>query len=220
MKKIFTTCVALACLMQIAKAQSDDFAQLNNKALHLKNGTILSEGDILYIGNPTGCYENCFENIFHEPDEMIPKITYKFTKHVYAPYSGEKVRIKKIKQISRQNEKIWLLTLYYLPQKENLYCYLEKAFDAGEIIVAKTENITVNKETVKSETKQEEPQKYKQSDINTDNSPQTKTETQNKEEKTTGKFSVADEIRKLKALMDEGIITKEEFEKQKAKLLE
>ncbi|MDR1553793.1 MAG: SHOCT domain-containing protein [Prevotellaceae bacterium] len=27
-------------------------------------------------------------------------------------------------------------------------------------------------------------------------------------------------MRKLKALMDEGIITKEEFEKQKAKLLE
>jgi hypothetical protein len=32
--------------------------------------------------------------------------------------------------------------------------------------------------------------------------------------------SAADEIRKLKALMDEGIITKEEFEAQKKKLLE
>lgn len=35
----------------------------------------------------------------------------------------------------------------------------------------------------------------------------------------TGSFSVADEIRKFKVLMDEGILTKEEFETQKKKLL-
>ncbi|WP_346320782.1 SHOCT domain-containing protein [Chitinophaga sp. YIM B06452] len=33
-------------------------------------------------------------------------------------------------------------------------------------------------------------------------------------------YSVADEIRKLKALLDEGVLTKEEFEAQKKKLLE
>jgi hypothetical protein len=33
-------------------------------------------------------------------------------------------------------------------------------------------------------------------------------------------YSVADEIRKLKKLLDEGIITQEEFENQKKKLLE
>ena len=32
-------------------------------------------------------------------------------------------------------------------------------------------------------------------------------------------FSVADELLKLKSLLDEGIITEDEFDKQKAKLL-
>ncbi|MDR2065858.1 MAG: SHOCT domain-containing protein [Prevotellaceae bacterium] len=195
MKKTFITFIAVVCLVQTAKTQSDDFAQLNDKTLHLKNGIILSEGDMIYLGKPTGCYENCFEHIFQEPEEMIPKITHKFTKNVYALYSGEKVRVKKIKQINQKDEKIWLITLYYLPKKENMYCYLEKALNAGEIAVMQT-NIA-NEQNIKPEVKQAEIQ----------------------EKNTTG-FSVADEIRKLKALMDEGLITKEEFEKQKAKLLE
>ncbi|MDR2293506.1 MAG: SHOCT domain-containing protein [Prevotellaceae bacterium] len=199
MKKIFTAFIAIFCFAQTANAQNDDFAQLNNKTLHLKNGTVINEGDVIYLGNPSGCYENCFQYIFQEPEEIIPKITHKFTKNVYAPYSGEKVRVKKIKQISQQDEKIWLITLYYLPKKENLYCYLEKAFNAGEIVITQTNN-TLIKQDIKTETKQ--------------------TETQEVQEKNTNNFSAADEIRKLKALMDEGIITKEEFEKQKAKLLE
>jgi hypothetical protein len=203
MKKILTAFIVIACALQTANSQSDDFAQLNNKTLHLKNGIVLNEGDMLYIGNPTGCYENCFENIFQEPEEMVSKITHKFTKNIYANYSGEKVSIKKIKQINRKDEKIWLLTLYYRPKKENLYCYLEKALDAGEILI-KTNNITVDKQYIKSEIKQTE----------------TTSEEQEATEKNTGNFSVADEIRKLKALLDEEIITKEEFEKQKAKLLE
>ncbi|MDR0421048.1 MAG: SHOCT domain-containing protein [Prevotellaceae bacterium] len=202
MKKIITVFITVFCLTQAAIAQSDDFARLQDKSLLLKNGTVLNEGDILYIGNPSGCYENCFENIFHEPETMIPNITNKFTKNVYGLYSGEKVSIKKIKQIKQKDEKIWLITLYYRPKKEKLYCYLEKAIDAGEIII-KTDNVTVNKQEIKPEIKQTETQK-----------------TQEATENNTGKFSVADEIRKLKALLDEGIITKEEFEKQKAKLLE
>ncbi|MDR0754837.1 MAG: SHOCT domain-containing protein [Prevotellaceae bacterium] len=199
MKKIFTTFIAIICIVQITKAQTDDFAQLNNNTLRLKNGTVINEGDMIYLGNPTGCYENCFEYIFQEPEEMIPKITHKFTKNVYALYSGEKVRVKKIKQISQKDEKTWLITLYYLPKKENLYCYLEKALNAGEIVITQTNSTLIQQDT-KPEIKQ--------------------TETENVQEKTTGNFSVADEIRKLKSLMDEGIITKEEFEKQKAKLLE
>ncbi|MDR1348654.1 MAG: SHOCT domain-containing protein [Prevotellaceae bacterium] len=202
MKKILTAFIVIACTLQTANSQSDDFAQLNNKTLHLKNGIALSEGDALLIGNPTGCYENCFENIFSEPEEMVSKITHKFTKNIYANYSGEKVSIKKIKQISKKNEKIWLLTLYYRPQKENLYCYLEKALNTGEILI-QTGNIITPKQIVKPETEQTEALKE-----------------QEDAEKNTVNFSIADEIRKLKALLDEGIITKEEFEKQKAKLLE
>ncbi|MDR2653005.1 MAG: SHOCT domain-containing protein [Prevotellaceae bacterium] len=200
MKKIFITFITLFCLVQTGKSQSDDFAQLNDKTLRLKSGIVLNEGDVIYIGNPTGCYENCFENIFQEPTEMIPKITHKYTKNVYSNYSGEKVRVKKIKQIKQQDEKIWLITLYYLPKKENFYCNLEKALVAGEIIIPQTNNITINKQDIKSEPKP--------------------TEIQATQEQNTNKFSVADEIRKLKALLDEGIITQEEFEKQKAKLLE
>ncbi|MDR1593092.1 MAG: SHOCT domain-containing protein [Prevotellaceae bacterium] len=200
MRNSFIIFVAIFCITQTGKAQSDDFAQLNNKTLSLKNGIVLNEGDMVYIGNPTGCYENCFENIFFEPTEMIPKITHKYTKNVYSNYSGEKVRVKKIKQIKRQDENIWLITLYYLPKKENFYCYLEKALATGEIVITQTNNITINKQDIKFEPKP--------------------TETQETQEKNTNNFSIADEIRKLKALMDEGIITKEEFEKQKAKLLE
>ncbi|MDR2125909.1 MAG: SHOCT domain-containing protein [Prevotellaceae bacterium] len=196
MKKIFITFITITCLVQTGKTQSDDFAQLNGKTLHLKNGTVLNEGDVIYLGNPTSCYENCFAYIFHEPAEMLTKLTHKFTKNVYALYSGEKVMVKKIKQIiNRQNEKNWLIILYYLPKKKNLYCYLEKSLNAGEIVIPQTNNIT---------TKDAEPE----------------TKPVEVQGKNTSNFSVADEIRKLKALFDEGIITKEEFEKQKNKLLE
>ncbi|MDR1199947.1 MAG: SHOCT domain-containing protein [Prevotellaceae bacterium] len=202
MKKILTTLIAISCVLQAANSQSDDFAQLNNKTLHLKNGIVLNEGDVLHIGNPTGCYENCFENIFYEPEEMVSKITYKFTKNIYANYSGEKVSIKKIRQISKKNEKIWLIILYYRPKKENLYCYLEKALNTGELLI-KTDNIVTYRQVIEPEAEQTEILKA-----------------QENAEKNTVNFSIADEIRKLKALLDEGIITREEFEKQKAKLLE
>ncbi|MDR1983440.1 MAG: SHOCT domain-containing protein [Prevotellaceae bacterium] len=205
MKKLFITLIATIISAGMSTAQSDDFAELRDKTLYLKNGTILREGDVLYIGNPTGCYENCYENIFHEPAEMLTKLTNKFTQKVYARYSGEKVSVKKIKQITKDAEKIWLVTLHYLPKKENLYCYLETALNAGEIVVNKNGD-AINKADVKPEIKQiEQVEQPKQIQ------PQ---------EKTATNFSVADEIRKLKALLDEGIITKEEFEKQKAKLLE
>jgi hypothetical protein len=195
MKKIIVIFIIMTGLIDMSSAQSDNFATLQNGMLHLKNGTILRTGDNIYLGNPTGCYENCFENIFHEPTEMIPKITNKFTKNVYALYADEKVSIKKIKQITKDDEKIWLVTLYYLPKKENFYCYFEKAFESGEIVIPQIDNIT-NKQEIKQ------------------------AETQEIQEKNTTGFSVADEIRKLKTLLDEGIITKEEFEKQKTKLLE
>ncbi|MDR3227121.1 MAG: SHOCT domain-containing protein [Prevotellaceae bacterium] len=204
MKKILITFIAIAGLIQMSSAQSDNFAELRNGALYLKNGIVLHETDIISIGKPTGCYENCYENIFHEPTEMIPKIKNKFTKQVYALYSGEKVSVKKIKQITKDGEKIWLITLYYLPKKENLYCYFEQALATGEIIVNKNDNI-INKVETTPEIKQENQEQPKQ--------------IQQQENNTTN-FSIADEIRKLKALLDEGIITKEEFEKQKAKLLE
>jgi hypothetical protein len=207
MRKIFITFIAITGLIQMSSAQSDNFAELRNGALHLKNGIILHETDIVYIGSPTGCYENCYENIFHEPTEMIPKIKNTFTKNVYALYSGEKVSVKKIKQITKDGEKIWLITLFYLPKKENLYCYFEKALATGEIIMDKKDNITNKAEATpeikpENQENQQQPKKIQQQENNTTN------------------FSVADEIRKLKALLDEGIITKEEFEKQKAKLLE
>ena len=215
MKKLISTFIAITSFVAITNAQTDNFAELRNSTLYMKNGIVLREGDIIVLGNATGCYENCFEYIFHEPLEMIPKLIYNFTKNVYAVHSGDKVIIKKIKQISKNKEKIWLIVLSYTPQKENFYCYLEKAFNAGEIILP-APSVDNNKpeikpveHVIKSEIKQEEPK-----------TPEQPVQVQQSSNKNQSNFSVADEIRKLKALLDEGIITTEEFEKQKAKLLE
>lgn len=211
MKKLITTFIAITSFVAIANAQADNFAELRDNVLHMKNGTILRESDIVVLGNATGCYENCFEYIFQEPTEMIPKLTYKFTQNVYAVLAGEKVSIKKIKQISKSGEKIWLLVLSYRVKKETFYCYLEKAFNAGEIILpSKTE--IFNAGSSKPETKEVKLEEQK--------TPEQPAQTQKPSGENKPNFSVADEIRKLKALLDEGIITQEEFEKQKTKLLE
>jgi hypothetical protein len=219
MKKFILTFIAIASFTTMLNAQADNFAELNNTTLYMKNGTVLREGDVIVLGKATGCYENCFEYIFQEPTEMLPKLTNKFTKNVYAIRSGERVSIKKIKQISQNKEKIWLLVLNYAVRKENFYCYLEQAFTAGEIILpaasVNTSQPTIQQEVkpveqvIKSEIKQEEPKTTEQP-----------VKIQQPDVKEKQNFSVADEIRKLKALLDEGIITNEEFEKLKAKLLE
>jgi len=208
MKKFITTFIAIISFVAIANAQADNFAELRNSVLHLKNGITLRTDDILVLGNATGCYENCFEYIFHEPAEMIPQLTHQFTKNVYASYSGNKVSIKKIKQITKNKEKIWLLTLTFRERKETFYCYLEQAFNAGEIILTPQTN-NWNAGNNQSETKPAE-QKI----------PEQPAQTLQPNDQTKPNFSVADEIRKLKALLDEGVITNEEFEKLKAKLLE
>jgi len=212
MKKTFITFISVVCLILTANAQSNDFAELRDEVLYFKDGTVLKEGDILVLENATGCYENCFENIFHEPTEAIPKLTNKFTKNVYANYSGYKTSIKKIKQITKNKEKIWLVTLYYSPKRENIYCYIEKALSAGEIVIEKV---------VKQEIKIEKPvEVIKETVIEKNIEKPVEIIKETVIEKNPATVSVADEIRKLKALCDEGIITKEEFEKQKSKLLE
>lgn len=202
MKKLITILIMAASFVAVADAQDTEFAEFKNNILYLKNGTALSKGDIVMFGTATGCYENCFEYIFKEPAEMIPQLTNKFTENVYAVYSGEKVIIKKIKQISKNKQKIWLVSLDYPIRKETFYCYLEQAFNAGEIVLSGKPNI-LSTDNSRNQSKQAQPAQKQQSN---DSSKQG--------------FSVADEIRKLKSLLDEGIITKEEFEKQKTKLLE
>ena len=205
MKKLIATLITIAGFIAIVNAQADNFAEMHNSVLHLKNGIKLHKGDIITLGKATGCYENCFEYIFHEPAEMIPQLTNNFTKNVYANYSGNKVSIKKIKQITKDKEKIWLLTLTYDVKRETFCCYLEQALTAGEIIL-EVKPEPLNLESKQPQTKQEEQK--------------TPEQLQHPSDKKSSNFSVADEIRKLKALLDEGIITQEEFEKQKAKLLE
>lgn len=250
MKKIFLTFAVSLCFACFVNAQSDDFAELRNEILYLKDGRTLRKGDIVTFGEATGCYQNCFENIFYEPEEMLTKLTNKFTKNVYATLSGKKFTVGKIKHIKKDGDRIWLVVLRDNTQKENMYCYLKAALACGEIIlddnkisdnpiIIRQPDVTrprveeVAKPTIKAaeETKKNEvidnkpiadEQKVtrdKPIEKNVEKEKSKEKKHKNAKKKSAENFSVADEIRKLKALMDEGIISKEEFEAQKAKLL-
>lgn len=208
MKKIALICLCLAISATLFAQENKD-GKLQGDVLYLNNGTMLRKGSILKLNGPLGDNSH-FKYTHLAPDNLLGDVTATFNNPAQPYYAGKEVTVRKIRYVGNKktNDGKWVLR-FRTTDKTDFICDIVPALNSGEIspmqVSVITPQATTTQEAVTPQTSSAKAM------------PQTPLP-ENKA--TTSTFSIADELLKLKKLMDEGIITKEEFEAQKKKLLE
>lgn len=155
-------------------------------------GYTVKAGDELILGKGT-LPNKFFAFIYQSPMGFYSETTIDASnrKSLTSNFAGKKVKIKRLQSYGTKRTGYNVVAVVGAGDIVNYWVELDQAIEAGEIIV---------------------PEPYASKlDINKKNAPIVIQQ---------GSVSIADEIKKLKDLYDSGVLTKEEYESQKKKLLE
>lgn len=202
MRKIILAVIGLAMSFTLFAQENKD-GKMQNDILYLNNGVMLRKGSTLRLNGPLG-EDSHFKYIFHAPDNLFDDMKGTTDKAAEPYYASKDVTVRKIRYVGDKKEGSdgkWMVRLR-TGDKTDFLCDIVLALNSGEISPMQSEYIAP-------------------SQVNYEQKPPQPTEIAKEPVKVEGtSIGVADEILKLKKLMDEGVITKEEFEAQKKKLLE
>lgn len=179
-------------------AQNNKDGKMENEILYLNNGIMLKKGSTLRLNGPLG-EDARFKYIFHAPDNLFDDVKLSMSKPAEPYYAAKDVTVRKIRYSGGKAEEDgkWIVRIR-TDKKEDFVCDIVAALESGEI--SAMQSIT--------------------NVVQTPQQPETVSAQPDNKATTSPAISVADELAKLKKLMDEGVITKEEFEAQKKKLLD
>jgi hypothetical protein len=155
-------------------------------------GYTVKAGDELMLGKGT-LPNKFFAFIYQSPMGYFSETTIDAStrKSLTSAFAGRKVKVKRLQSYGTKRTGYNVVAVVGAGDIVNYWIELDQAIEAGEIIV---------------------PEPYASKlDINKKNTPLVIQQ---------NSVSIADEIKKLKALYDDGVLTKEEYESQKKKLLE
>ncbi|HUQ97015.1 MAG TPA: SHOCT domain-containing protein [Chitinophagaceae bacterium] len=155
-------------------------------------GYTVKAGDELVLGKGT-LPNKFFAFIYQSPMGYFSETTYDASnrKSLTSGFAGKKVKVKRLQSYGTKRTGYNVVAIVGAGDIVNYWIELDQAIEAGEIII---------------------PEPYASKlDINKKNAPLVIQQ---------NSVSVADEIKKLKELHDSGVLTKEEYEKEKKKLLE
>ncbi len=199
--------VLLAAIVSIPSfAQKNEYGEMRDEVLYLNNGITIKKGMQLEINGPSG-EDAYFVYLFHAPENLFDDVKVKLTKRA-EPYNSKRtVTVRKIKFAEDKDSQggKWIVRVRD-GRKTDFMCDIVPALNIGEISTVSAGGVVIPVPAAAPVTA-------------TDNNA---TSPNAKPGKNDGALpvGVADELLKLKQLMDDGIITKEEFESQKKKLLE
>jgi hypothetical protein len=155
-------------------------------------GYTIKAGDELVLGKGT-LPNKFFAFIYQSPMGYFTETSLDASnrKSLQSGFAGKKVKVKRLQSYGTKRTGYNVVAVVGAGDIVNYWIELDQAIEAGEVIV---------------------PEPYASKlDINKKNAPIVIQQ---------GSVSVADEIKKLKELHDSGVLTKEEYESQKKKLLE
>lgn len=155
-------------------------------------GYTVKAGDELILGKGT-LPNKFFAFIYQSPTGYFSETTLDASnrKSLTSAFAGKKVKVKRLQSYGTKRTGYNVVAVVGAGGIVNYWIELDQAIEAGEVIV---------------------PEPYASKlDINKKNNPVVIQQ---------NNVSVADEIKKLKALYDSGVLTKEEYESQKKKLLD
>lgn len=214
MKKIAITLFTLIASATLFAQENKD-GKMQGDVLYLNNGVMLKKGSVLKLNGPLG-EDARFKYVYHAPDNLFDDMTLNLTKPAEPYYATKDVTVRKIRFVEDKKNKDngkWVVR-FRTDKKEDFVCNIAEAISSGEISAMQSSFIEPQPVSVRSEPQAIVPVQTElvKSAVSESSEPVKST--------SSPAFSVADELLKLKKLMDEGIITKEEFEAQKKKLLE
>jgi hypothetical protein len=204
MRHLFLACFVF--ISAIASAQDaaeikPDYAAMKGMELTTyvqKNGYVtnvgftVKAGDELVLGKGT-LPNKFFAFVYQSPTGYFSETSIDASnrKSLISTFAGKKVKIKRLTAYGTKRTGFNVVALVGAGDIVNYWVELDQAIEAGEIVI---------------------PEPYASKlDINKKNTPVIVQQ---------NNVSVADEIKKLKELHDSGVLTKEEYESQKKKLLE
>lgn len=202
MKKLLSICFAVFSLHASAQeASRPEYALMKGTELtrHVESngyvtnvGYSVKAGDELVLGKGT-LPNKFFAFIYQSPMGYFSETTLDASnrKNLTSGFAGKNVKIKRLQSYGTKRTGYNVVAIVGAGDIVNYWIELDQAIDAGEIII---------------------PEPYASKlDINKKNTPLVIQQSS---------VSVADEIKKLKELHDSGILTQEEYETSKKKLLE
>ncbi len=203
MKKIVLICLGLMVSATLF-AQKNKDGEMRGDVLYLNNGVMIKKGSKLMINGPLGD-DSRFKYVHHAPDNLFEDITVTLNNPAEPYYAAKEVTVRKVRYVGKKSDTDgqWIIRLRNI-DKVDFLCDIVPALQTGEVSAMQV--TTVVPQTPPTQATPTT------SVVTTTPQPESKT--------TNPSISVADELLKLKKLMDEGIITKEEFEVQKKKLLD
>jgi hypothetical protein len=155
-------------------------------------GYTIKAGDELILGKGT-LPNKFFAFIYQSPMGYFSETTMDASnrKNLISTFAGKKVKVKRLQSYGTKRTGYNVVAVVGAGDIVNYWIELDQAIEAGEIVV---------------------PEPYASKlDINKKNAPIVVQQ---------NSVSVADEIQKLKGLYDSGVLTKDEYESQKKKLLD
>lgn len=209
MRKIFFICLSLLVSATLFAQENKD-GKMKDDILYLNNGIMLRKGSMLKLNGPLG-EDSRFKYIHHAPDNLFDDMKASFKNPIEPYYATKDVTVRKIRYVGDKDSKDgkWVVRLR-TDGKKDFICDIAEALSSGELSAMQVVDVTSPNQVEPVQIPSRQPA-----------TTQTVSETQQVDSKTAAPaFSVADELLKLKKLMDEGVISKEEFEAQKKKLLD
>ncbi|MDR0659971.1 MAG: SHOCT domain-containing protein [Prevotellaceae bacterium] len=211
MRKISLICLSLIMSFTLFAQENKD-GKMTGDILRLNNGVMLRKGTIMKLNGPLGDNSR-FKYIHHPPDNLFDDMKANLTKPAEPYYAGKNASIRKIRYAGDKKDSKngrWMIRIRIDDSKTDLLCDVVAALKSGEIsamqaIETSVQQVAPVQAAPEQPIQQQVTAQPAQSESKTSTAPA---------------FSVADELLKLKKLLDEGIITKEEFEAQKKKLLD
>lgn len=156
-----------------------------------KYGYVIKAGDTLTLGK--GSQPNRkFAFAYESEASLGSKGTEHDKMYLESQFSNRKFKIKSLLPIGSKKKGYVIYAKFGIGSLVNYWIDIDNAIDAGELLLPEPYNAKVKKA----------------------NSVQTPVVIEQT------KLSTADELKKLKELLDAGVLTKEEFEQQKKKILE
>lgn len=202
MKLLFlSSLLALSFYGSAQEAARPEYASMKGNALttyvqangYVTNvGYTVKAGDELILGKGT-LPNKFFAFIYQSPMGFYSETTIDASnrKSLQSGFAGKKVKIKRLQSYGTKRTGYNVVAVVGAGDIVNYWVELDQAIEAGEVIV---------------------PEPYASKlDINKKNAPLVIQQ---------NSVSVADEIKKLKGLYDSGVLTKEEYDSQKKKLLD
>ena len=214
MRKIVLFCLSLAISATLSAQENKD-GKMQGETLYLNDGSMLRKGSRLRLNGPLG-EDSRFKYVHHAPDNLLGDVTASLDKPAEPYYATREVTVRKIRYVGDKKSSSdgkWIVR-FRDNDKKDFLCDIVPALSSGEVSAMHMSVVTPQTPPQQTLPQQATP-------IQPVAEPtKTAVEPAQPNNAAAPAFSVADELLKLKKLMDEGIITKEEFEAQKKKLLD